>query len=121
MPKSTNPMTPEYLPWFITAPGATDNLYVVTIIIVVVATVLIGVLFFWLHSLPERMGHRKLQFEVVSVLALLSLFTGEHMFWIAGLLLALVDLPDFVTPLRRIARASEKIAGEQNENKNDLP
>ena len=41
--------------------------------------------------------------------------------WIVGLLLALVDLPDFVTPLRRIARASEKIAGEQNENKNDLP
>jgi hypothetical protein len=78
---------------------------------VIVATVLLGVLFFWLHSLPERMGHRKLQFEVVAVLALISLFTHMHIFWIIGLLLALIDLPDFVNPLRRIAIASEKMAG----------
>jgi hypothetical protein len=34
-----------------------------------------------------------------------------HIFWIAGLLLALVDLPDFGTPLSRIATSAEKIAG----------
>jgi len=34
-----------------------------------------------------------------------------HIFWIAGLLLALIDLPDFGTSLRRIAGSSEKIAG----------
>jgi hypothetical protein len=33
-----------------------------------------------------------------------------HIFWIAGLLLALVDLPDFSTPLSRIAGSVEKIA-----------
>jgi hypothetical protein len=32
------------------------------------------------------------------------------LFWIAALLLALVDLPDFGTPLRSIAGSVEKIA-----------
>jgi hypothetical protein len=32
------------------------------------------------------------------------------MFWIAGLMLALVDLPDFGTPLGRIAGSVERIA-----------
>jgi hypothetical protein len=33
-----------------------------------------------------------------------------HIFWIAGLLLALIDFPDFSTPLNRIAGSTEKIA-----------
>jgi hypothetical protein len=33
-----------------------------------------------------------------------------HIFWIAGLLLAMIDLPDFGTPLRSIAGSVEKIA-----------
>lgn len=66
-----------------------------------------------LHTLPERMAHRsqKLQFEIVAVLGLLALFTHNHLFWVIGLLLAMVDLPDFGTPLRRIAGSVEKIAG----------
>jgi len=65
-----------------------------------------------LHSLPEQMAHKsqKIQFEIVAVLGLLALFTHIHLFWIAALLLALVDLPDFGTPLSRIARSVEKIA-----------
>jgi len=42
---------------------------------------------------------------------LLALFTHIHLLWIAALLLALVDLPDFGTPLRSIAGSVEKIAG----------
>ncbi len=57
------------------------------------------------------MGHKKLQFEVVAVLGLLSLFTHIHLFWVAGLLLALIDLPDFTTPLKRMASALEKLSG----------
>jgi hypothetical protein len=59
------------------------------------------------------MAHRghKLQFEIVAVLGLLALFTHIHLFWVVGLLLAMVDLPDFGTPLRRIAGSVEKIAG----------
>ena len=65
-----------------------------------------------LHSLPERMAHKtqKLQFEVVGVLGLISLFTHEHIFWVAGLLLAMIDLPDFGTPMRSIADSVERIA-----------
>jgi hypothetical protein len=34
-----------------------------------------------------------------------------HIFWIAALLLAMIDLPDFGTSLSRIAGSAEKIAG----------
>jgi hypothetical protein len=66
-----------------------------------------------LHTLPERLAHKsqKLQFEIVAVLGLLALFTHNHLFWVIGLLLAMIDLPDFGTPLRRIAGSVEKIAG----------
>jgi hypothetical protein len=65
-----------------------------------------------LHSLPERMAHRthKLQFEIVAVLGLISLFTHLHIFWIIGLLLAMIDLPDFGTPMRSIADSVQRIA-----------
>jgi hypothetical protein len=59
------------------------------------------------------MGHKKLQFEIVAVLGLLSLFTHIHAFWVAGLLLALIDLPDFQTPLKRIAGGVEALAPAQ--------
>ncbi len=49
--------------------------------------------------------------EIVAVLGLISLFTHEHIFWIAGLILAFIDIPDFGTPLRRIAGSVDKIAG----------
>jgi hypothetical protein len=73
----------------------------------------VGLLFLRLHTLPERMAHKgqKLQFEVVAVLGLLALFTHEHIFWVIGLMLALIDLPDFGTPLGRIAGSLEKMAG----------
>ena len=90
-------------------------LYVIATIMVIVSVLLIGVLFFWLHSLPERMGHKKLQFEVVAVLGLLSLFTHEHIYWVIGLLLALIDLPAIMSPLRRIATSTEKMAGIEAE------
>jgi hypothetical protein len=116
-----NPLAPHHLPWFVTAPGATDVLYVLTTVVVIVAVVLLGVFFFWLHSLPERMGHKKLQFEIVAVLGLISLFTHMHIFWILGLLLAVIDLPDFIGPLRRIAAAAEKIAGTPPERPEAAP
>jgi hypothetical protein len=72
-----------------------------------------GILFLRLHSLPERMAHRthKIQFEIVAVLCLIALFTHMHIFWIAALLLAMIDLPDFGTSLNRIAGSAEKIVG----------
>jgi hypothetical protein len=87
--------------------------------IFLVATVLwMGTLYWRLHSLPERMAHKseKLQFEIVAILGLLSLFTHIHLFWVAGLFLALIDIPDFGTPLRSIAGSVEKIADSGPEN-----
>ena len=113
MTEPLHPAATHHLPSFITAPGETDVLMVVMAVILAFSVLMFGVLFFWLHSLPERMAHRshKLQLEVVAVLCLISLFTHMHIFWIAGLLLAVIDLPDFGTPLGRIATSAEKIAG----------
>src|SRR6516165_2279487 len=96
-----HPAAPHHLPIFITAPGHTD--------VLMVAVVTFGLVFFRLHTLPERMAHgaHKLQFEIVAVLGLLALFTHIHAFWVAGLLLALIDIPDFPGWLGRITRAVE--------------
>lgn len=108
-----HPVATQHLPSFITAPGETDVLMVVMVIILLLSVVGFGVLFLRLHTLPERIAHRghKLQFEIVAVLGLIALFTHMHIFWVIGLMLALVDLPDFGTPLNRIAGSTEKMAG----------
>jgi multisubunit Na+/H+ antiporter MnhF subunit len=101
------------LPSFITPPGETDILMVITAVILAVSILMFGILFLRLHSLPERMAHGtgKLQLEIVAVLCLLALLTHIHAFWIAALLLALIDFPDFPGWLGRIASAVERIAG----------
>jgi hypothetical protein len=108
-----HPQAPHHLPAFITAPGETDYLMVAMGILLIFAVLAVGNFYLKLHTLPERMAHKsqKLQFEIVAVLGLLALFTHVHLFWIAGLFLALIDLPDFGTPLRSIANSVEKIAG----------
>lgn len=105
-------MAPHHLPFYITSPGETDVLMIVTGIILIAAVFAVGLLYWHLHSLPERMAHKtqKLQFEIVAVLGLIALFTHEHLYWIAALVLALIELPDFGTPLRSIAGSVEKIA-----------
>jgi len=109
-------MTPHHLPFYIAKPGETDVLMIAMGVFLVLAVLGIGNVYLHLHSLPERMAHKsqKLQFEIVAVLGLISLFTHIHIFWIAGLLLALIDLPDFSTPLSSIAGSVEKIADNES-------
>jgi hypothetical protein len=85
----------------------------VMIVFLALIVFLIGILYLRLHALPEHMAHKtqKIQYEVVAVLALISLFTHNHLYWILGLLLALVQIPDFSTPLTRMADSLAKIAG----------
>jgi hypothetical protein len=111
-----NPAAPHHLPSFITGPGETDVLMVIVAVLLIASVLAVGNLFLRLHTLPERMAHKsqKLQFEIVAVLGLISLFTHMHIFWIAGLLLAMIDLPDFGTPLARIAGSVEKIADSKD-------
>lgn len=119
-----HPAATHHLPAFITAPGETDVLMVITAIILLLSVMGFGIFFLRLHSLPERMAHRthKIQFEIVAVLCLIALFTHMHIFWIAALLLAMIELPDFGTSLSRIAGSTEKIAGlRPGEGAVDLP
>ncbi len=115
METTPHPAATEHLPAFITPPGQTDVLMVVMVAVLAVSVLGFGVLFFRLHSLPEQIAHKsqKMQAELVAVLCLISLFTHMHIFWIAGLVLAMLELPDFGTPLNRIAGSAEKLAGLQ--------
>ena len=107
-----HPAAPHHLPFFIPGSDGSDTLIVFTGIFLIAVIFWVGTLYWKLHSLPERMAHKthKLQFEIVAVLGLISLFTHMHVFWIAGLLLAMIDLPDFGTPIRSIANSVERIA-----------
>ncbi len=104
-----------HLPSFIAGPGESDWLMTFVAVLIIGAVLAAGVFFFWLHSIPERMVHNRVQFDIVAVLALLSLFTHIHAFWVAALILALVDfskfsLPDFSSPLSRMAGSLETLA-----------
>lgn len=115
MVPSQHPAAPAHLPIFMTGPGESDWLLGLVGIVLIGAVLGAGVFFLWLHSLPERMVHNKAQFDIVAVLALLSLFTHIHAFWVAALLLALIPFPRFSLPnvsssLRRIANSLEKLA-----------
>jgi hypothetical protein len=112
MPETLQPPVPDHLPFFITPPGQTDVLMNVMIGIVLGIIILIGVFYLKLHALPERMAHRrnKVQLEIVALLTLLALFTHNNFFWIAALLLAMVQLPDLSGMLGSMARSLERMA-----------
>jgi NADH:ubiquinone oxidoreductase subunit 5 (subunit L)/multisubunit Na+/H+ antiporter MnhA subunit len=111
-----NPAAPHHLPGFIAGPGQSDWLMTVMLVFLLVSVVSVGLLYLKLHALPEHMAHRtnKVQLQFVAVLALLALFTHNHVFWIAALLLALVDLPDFSAPMNSIALSLEKLSGRDH-------
>ena len=110
-----HPVAIEHLPFFITAPGQSDILFNGMVVFMLVTILVVTNLYFQLHAVPERLAHRAnvVQLELVGVLALISLFTHNHMFWIAGLLLALIRFPDFSTPMASIAGSLEKLAGQR--------
>ena len=107
-----NPAAPHHLPWFITAPGGTDGLFTAMIVFLVVVLLLIGLLYFKLHALPEHIAHgaTKVKMDVVMVLAVLAMFTHENLFWVAALLLAVVELPDFSGPINSMAQSLQRLA-----------
>lgn len=105
-----HPAAPTHLPWYLNAPGDTDLLMVAMSIFLVLFVLALGLLYLRLHALPDQLAHHKVQFQIVGVLGLLAMFTHMNIFWIAGLLLAIIDLPDFLSPIKRIAGAAEKIA-----------
>jgi hypothetical protein len=115
MSSEVNPIAPHHMPVFITAPGETDYLFYGALVFLIFAVLSVVVFYFKLHSLPERIAHKgqMIQFELVAVLALISLLTHNHLFWIAGLLLAFIPLPDLSTPLTGMADSLATMAGRR--------
>src|SRR6188472_2495466 len=115
MTTAIHPEATHHLPFFITPPGETDILMNVMMVFLALMVFLIGILYLRLHALPEHMAHstQKVQYEIVAVLALISLFTHNHIYWIVGLLLALIPLPDFSTPLSAMAASLARIAASR--------
>lgn len=115
MTASPNPIATTHVPFFITAPGQTDVLFNVTLAFVVTCVILTGVVFLTIHSLPERMAHKskKILLDLIALLCLLALLTHEHLFWFAAIVLAFIDIPDFLTPVNRIANSVVTMAGNE--------
>ncbi|MCR9073223.1 MAG: hypothetical protein NXI18_16045 [Alphaproteobacteria bacterium] len=110
-----NPVLHElahHVPGYIAGPGGEDVLFSFLSVFLLVTVTLIGVVYFKLHALPEKMAHNEnhVQFQLVGVLSLLALFTHNNIFWIAALLLAAARLPDFTAPLQAIADSVRELA-----------
>jgi hypothetical protein len=113
MTETTHALAREHVPFFITPSGQTDEVLVAMAVFLVSLVVMLGVIYFRLHALPEQMSHQsnnKAQFEIVAVLALLALFSHNNLFWVAALILAMIRFPDFSTPLDSIAEAVQRLA-----------
>lgn len=101
-----------HAPFFITAPGETDILFVGVVWFVVIAVFLIGAFYLNIHALPERLAHHAnhTQLQLIGVLTLLALFTHNNIFWVAALVLAVIQFPDFVSPVQTMANALKSMA-----------
>ncbi len=112
-----HPLTKDPIPAFIAGPNETDFLFTIAVIFFLVVIFAIGILYLRLHALPEHIAHRsnKVQLQLVAILGLIALFTHNHLFWIAGLLLAFIEFPDISSPLGSIAQSLEKLSGRNPE------
>ncbi|WP_306143168.1 hypothetical protein [Roseibium sp. MMSF_3412] len=112
MTEKMHELAPHHLPFFIPKADGSDQMMLTVLIALIVIILLLGTFYLYLHSLPERLAHKhgRIQFELVAVLGLLALFTHNQIFWVAALVLAFVQLPDFTTPLDTIASSASRIA-----------
>jgi hypothetical protein len=109
-------MSAEQIPGYL-AGANSDPLMVVMAVILIVLVLLAGVFYFKLHAIPEYLAHGKnhTQIQLITILTILALFTHNNIFWVAALVLAVVELPDFLAPLKSIAKSLETIAANKQE------
>ncbi len=107
-----HPMATGHIPHYVVQADGSDYLFNFMIIFTVGVILLIGVAYFTLHAVPEKLAHESNhpQFQLVGILALLALFTHNGMFWIAAILVAGFQIPDLGQPLRAIADAIRSLA-----------
>lgn len=116
MADTVHPAAIEHLPFFVPGPDGSDPLFTVMAVFLIVVLFLFGTFYLRLHSLPEQLAHgaSKVQLQLVGVLGLLALFTHNHVFWVAALLIALVPFPDLARPLYSMADSLERLAAGAN-------
>ena len=114
-------LAPHHIPRYIPGPDGSDPLFTIVVVLVLVLALVLGSVYFKLHALPERMAHSKnsTQLQLIAVLAILALLTHNNVFWVGALLLAVVRLPDFITPLNSIDRSLQTLA-ERSEEKTEI-
>ena len=110
-----HPLAPHELPGFIGAADGSDPLFTAVVFIVIAMVLGIGVFYLKLHAIPEQLAHKhsNTQSQLIMVLALMALFTHNNVFWVAALILALLKLPDFLTPINSISESLKKLAPKQ--------
>ena len=110
-----HPLAPHSLPPFVGAADGSDPLFSAIIFIVILAVLGVGVFYLKLHAIPEQLAHKhgNTQSQLIMVLALLALFTHNNIFWVAALTLALLKLPDFLTPINSISESLKKLTPEE--------
>ncbi len=111
---SANPAATDRPPFFLPGADGSDPLMTIMGWFLVILVFLIGILYLKLHALPEHMASssKKLQMDIVAVLALIALFTHQNIFWLAALILAMIEFPDFGTPLQSMAASLDRLAGK---------
>ena len=112
-----HPLAPHSLPPFVGGADGSDPLFSAIIFIVILAVLGVGVFYLKLHAIPEQLAHKhgNTQSQLIMVLALLALFTHNNIFWVAALILALLKLPDFLTPINSISESLKKLTPEETD------
>lgn len=110
-----HPMATGHIPSYVVQADGSDFLFTFMVVFTVALIILIGVAYFTLHSIPEKIAHESNhpQFQLVGILALLALFTHNGLFWVAAILVAGFQFPDFAAPLRSIADAIRSLAPQR--------
>ena len=114
-------LAPHTLPRYIPGQDGSDPLFTIVVILILILGFVVGATYFKLHALPEQMAHRKnsTQLQLIAVLAILALLTHSNVFWVAALLLAVVRLPDLITPINSIDQSLKELSGRQTQSEPD--
>lgn len=102
----------EHLPSFIAGPGETDVILVGAMILLPIIFLAAGAFILRLHSVPDRMAHQANhnQLQLIGLLTLLALLTHNNWLWLFALIIAALNPPDLLTPLRSMARSLARIS-----------
>jgi hypothetical protein len=102
------------LPGFFTPPGEPDSLLIGLALVFLAVALVGGTYYLRLHSVPDRMAHRAnhAQLQLIGILTLLALVTHNNLLWLAALVIAAINPPDLMTPLRSMAASLRRLAGK---------